>query len=529
MGVKTSNHFTSELTNRFKQLQSKLRDRWQSIDTFDQDDYDIVVVPSYSIDQHVGQKVPGFLHYEERLLFSLIRLRNPHTRVIYVTAFPLCPIVIDYYLQLLPGIPFSHARSRLLLLSTYDASLKPLTRKILDRPRLVDKIRCALRSDKAFMVCYNSTSLEQELSLKLGIPLLASSPDLLYWGSKSGSREIFAATAVPHPDGSYLVKNIEDLLQEAINLWTRQPKLQKMVIKLNEGFSGEGNALLDITTIKNSAPHQVGKNETIKALEGQLEHLSFQAKGETWASFGARIPELGAIVEAFVEGEEKRSPSVQGYIKPSGEVEILSTHDQILGGADNQIYLGCYFPADADYRIKLQELGIKIGKALAAKGAMECYGVDFITVRQPGSNLWDIQAIEINLRKGGTTHPFMTLKFLTNGNYDYATGLFLSQQDQPKYYIASDNLQKNQYCGLLPNDLMDIIAKERLHFDSSTRTGSVFHLMGALSEFGKLGLTSIGNSRSQAQEIYDHVEAVLDKETEMIDESEQLSNLPISW
>ena len=117
MGIKTVNHFTSELTNRFKQLQSKLRDRWQSFDTFDQDDYDILVVPSYSIDQYVGQKVAGFLHYEERLLFSLIRLRNPHTRVIYVTALPLCPIVIDYYLQLLPGIPFSHARDRLLLLN----------------------------------------------------------------------------------------------------------------------------------------------------------------------------------------------------------------------------------------------------------------------------------------------------------------------------------------------------------------------------------------------------------------------------
>ena len=77
---------------------------------------------------------------------------------------------------------------------------------------------------------------------------------------------------------------------------------------------------------------------------------------------------------------------------------------------------------------------------------------------------------------------------------------------------------------------MDIIAEQRLHFDSSTRTGSVFHLMGALSEFGKLGLTSIGNSREQAQAIYDRVEAVLDKETAMtIDESEQLSSVPISW
>jgi hypothetical protein len=37
--------------------------------------------------------------------------------------------------------------------------------------------------------------------------------------------------------------------------------------------------------------------------------------------------------------------------------------------------------------------------------------------------------------------------------------------------------------------------------------------MGALSEFGKVGLTSIGNSWEQAEAIYQNVENVLDNET----------------
>jgi hypothetical protein len=530
--MKNVDHLTPEVADSFNRLQKKLHDLARSIDVFEQDDCDILVVPSFSIDQEVGQKVSGFLHYEERLLFSLIRLRNPHTRMIYVTALPLCPIIVDYYLQLLPGIPFSHARDRLLLLSTYDASLQPLSQKILARPLLVDRIRRALRTDRAFMVCFNSTDLERELSLRIGIPLLAASPDLLYWGSKSGSREIFARCQIPHPDGSHLVKNVEDLLTEAAGLWARQPQLQKIVIKLNEGFSGEGNAVLNLTSIQNYAPNKVDRSETIKALELQLAKLNFHAATETWETFARRIPELGAIVEAFIEGDIKRSPSVQGYINPSGKVEILSTHDQILGGADGQIYLGCYFPADEDYRLRLQEIGLKVGKALAKLGAIERYGVDFIAVQIPETQEWELQAIEINLRKGGTTHPFMTLKLLTDGNYDYKTGLFLTKDNCPKYYIASDNLQKEAYRGLLPNDLMDIIAKERLNFDSSTCTGSVFHLMGALSEFGKLGLTSIGNSREAAKAIYDRVEAVLDRETKLMRDNYDNppgSSLPIKW
>jgi hypothetical protein len=525
---------SSPQAEQFRLLQSKLREHWDGVDLFDQDDHDILVVPSVSMDQRELKKVQGVLHYEERLLFSLIRLRNPRTRLIYITAQPLTPIIIDYYLQLLPGIPFSHARDRLLLLSTYDTSPKPLTQKILERPRLLERIRQALRPNKSYMVCYNSTNLERELSVKLGIPLLASDPDLLYWGTKSGSREIFAESGVPYPDGSDLVSNAEDLAVAASDLWEQNPELKRIVIKLNEGFSGEGNAILDLRLISGVAPGSASSSARVAAILKSMEKMSFQAAGETWENFSSRIPELGAIAETFIEGEEKCSPSVQGYISPNGEVEILSTHDQILGGPDGQIYLGCKFPADEAYRLTLQDLGLKIGRKLAQKGAIERYGVDFVAVHKPQSSgaKWDLQAIEINLRKGGTTHPFMTLKYLTNGHYQQSTGLFYSYYGRDKYYIATDNLQKDRYRGLLPNDLMDIVTKHRLHFDSSTKTGNVFHLMGALSEFGKLGLTSIGDSLQQAEDLYNQVIKVLDEETKPnINPSEQSSYPipPISW
>ncbi len=504
-------NITLEDKEHFRALQNQLRNYWQEGDILENDDQDILVIPSFSINQEVGKKIAGFLHYEERLLFSLIRLRNPHTRLIYITAQPLSPIIIDYYLQLLPGIPFSHARERLLLLTTYDSSQKPLTEKILERPRLINKIKNFLRPNKSYMVCFNSTILEEELSVKLNIPLLASSPELLYWGSKGGSREIFAKCHILYPDGSQLVYSIDDLIRETALLLDRQPHLNKVVIKLNEGFSGEGNAVLDLSGISGlfSADFSLENKQNLVA---QIIHeAKLQGLGDTWATFSDRIPELGVIVEAFIEGEVKFSPSMQGYITPSGKVEIISTHDQILGGEDGQIYLGCIFPAQEDYRLQLQELGLKVGLELAKKGAMERFSVDFLAVKEKKE--WKLYAIEINLRKGGTTHPFMTLKFLTNGNYNCQDGLFYSPEEKAKYYIASDNLQKPQYHGLLPYDLMDIIAKHHLHFDSSTKTGTVFHLMGALSEFGKVGLTSIGNSWEQAEAIYQNVENVLDNET----------------
>ena len=49
-------------------------------------------------------------------------------------------------------------------------------------------------------------------------------------------------------------------------------------------------------------------------------------------------------------------------------------------------------------------------------------------------------ALEINLRMGGTTHPYLALQFITGGSLDPATGLFLSPSGHPKYYRATDNL-----------------------------------------------------------------------------------------
>ena len=122
------------------------------------------------------------------------------------------------------------------------------------------------------------------------------------------------------------------------------------------------------------------------------------------------------------------------------------------------------------------------------------------------------RAIEINLRKGGTTHPFRTLQFLTGGRYDPETGLFQSGTGNPKYYFASDNLESEKYRGLLPEDLIDITTYTGLHYNSSSNTGVVFHMIGALSQYGKLGVTCVGNSPEEAEALYERTLQTLDRE-----------------
>ena len=138
------------------------------------------------------------------------------------------------------------------------------------------------------------------------------------------------------------------------------------------------------------------------------------------------------------------------------------------------------------------------------------FATDFVSVHENGA--WKHYAIEVNVRKGGTTHPFLTLKFLTDGTYDAHTGVFHTPAGIPKTYFASDTLQSDAYRGLTPDDLIDIAVYHDLHFHPTTERGTVFHLMGALSEYGKLGMVCIGDNLQQAQFLYRKAKSVLNQE-----------------
>src|SRR5262249_23491282 len=109
----------------------------------------------------------------------------------------------------------------------------------------------------------------------------------------------------------------------------------------------------------------------------------------------------GGVVEELIVGDEFTSPSVQVDMAPSGAVRVLATHDQVLGGADGQVFTGCRFPADSAYAAEIARHGRVVGERLAQLGGLGRASVDFAAARNRDG--WKVAALEINLRKGGTT------------------------------------------------------------------------------------------------------------------------------
>src|SRR5829696_8146445 len=104
------------------------------------EDESVVVVPSVTLDPAAPGAGSLSQAFEERLLFLLLLLRQPRLRMIYVTSLPIDPRIIEYYLALLPGVIPSHALARLSLVSVGDASIRPLSAKLLERPQLLARI-----------------------------------------------------------------------------------------------------------------------------------------------------------------------------------------------------------------------------------------------------------------------------------------------------------------------------------------------------------------------------------------------------
>jgi hypothetical protein len=287
-----------------------------------------------------------------------------------------------------------------------------------------------------------------------------------------------------------------------LELVAARPDVESVVLKHDDGVSGLGNALLDVRGLHRAARARV---------EGRLSELRPEDPYASGEQFLDRLT-AGGIVEELLVGDDIRSPSAQMRATPLGRVEQLSTHDQLLGGPSGQLFLGSVFPASDAYAREIAGEALKVGELLAARGVIGRFAVDFLTLWT--NEGWRSYAIELNLRKGGTTHPYLTLQFLTDGHYDTEQARFVTPTGEPKYFVSTDRMESEAYRVLQPDDVYDLAVRRGLHFDHTTKTGTVFHMVTALGRHGMIGVTAVGDSPDEARSLFDRTRDAFDREAE---------------
>src|SRR5581483_1596718 len=288
----------------------------------------IVVLPSATFPESELRKIVAIQHYEERLLCTTLLLANPELQIVYITSLPVDEAIVEYYLRFVPDP--AGARSRLHLVVVGEDSGRALTSKVLDAPHVIDRVRALTDgAEHAYVLPFNVTPLEGRFSELTGLPLFGARPELATLGSKTESRRAARKAGVAVLDGGEDLRSVAELEAAIRGLHARRPDAQAAVMKLNDGFSGQGHAIVEL--------------EGFSSLESAA--ITFIAEEETWPSYSAKVESGGAVVEELVRVPGIVSPSVQVRISPGGAVELFSNHDQILGGLHDQVYLGCRFPA----------------------------------------------------------------------------------------------------------------------------------------------------------------------------------------
>ena len=458
-------------------------------------DHVMITLPSFSVSEsimsHYGDRIPSLEH--RYLNAVLIAGRITDCRNVTILSRLPEPAILEYLLELVPAGNRTSARDRTTLIEVQDGTHRSSAAKLVDRPDLLAQIRDLVGDRPALIEPWNVTENEVALALALGVPINGTNPKLRWPGFKSEGRRLMRRAGVPVPFGVEDVRTPDDVVAAIQAIREARPDAPGVVIKHDDSGAGDGNIVLDLEPMASAADPDAWLRERVEGLPD-------------W--YRADL-EQGGIVEERIAGARFSSPSAQVDIRPDGRVVVLATHEQVLGGDSGQVYLGCRFPADPAYAPEVARYAAAVGEELADAGALGRFSVDFVASADAEEGEWVVHALEINLRKGGTTHPYAALRNVAPGRYEPERGRWLTAEGSTRCYSATDNLLDSSWVGLAPTAVIDAVANAGLQFDPEAQTGVILHMLSGLAIDGRFGLTAIGETPEDAARLHEAARAAV--------------------
>ncbi|HET8982612.1 MAG TPA: peptide ligase PGM1-related protein [Pedococcus sp.] len=479
-----------------EELQTRLGRVWAMNQPGRTEEHVVVELPSFSL-------APSMMaHYrtrlvplEHRYLVAMLQLADiPRCELVFVTSAHPGERVLDYYAGFLPEQLRHSVRSRMHVVVVPCNEPLPVAVALLQRPEALEQITAIVADRPAMIEPWNVTAAEVAVAERLGLPMNGTAPGLWSLGFKSAARRVFHETGVPTPVGQEDVHDLADVARAVRRIRRAHPGALGVVVKHDNSGAGDGNLVIDLRDAK-------GNEVPRAALRGRIARAM-----PDWYRVDLAA---GGVVEELVSGSSFASPSAQVDISPEGAVVVLSTHEQVLSGERGQVYTGCRFPAEPAYAAVLARYAQAVGERLAQEGARGRLGVDFVAVRR--RRQWDVFAIEVNLRRGGTTHPFTVLRSLVPGRYDVEAGAWVATADDTaRFYSATDNMLDPAWQALDPEAAIDAVCSAGLTFNPASGTGVVLHMLSDLAVHGRCGLTAIGVTPGEAERLAEQTRLALD-------------------
>jgi len=115
-------------------------------------------------------------------------------------------------------------------------------------PKALRRISNLIRGRQAYLVPGLASEADVEIADFLGIPMLSPEPQIAQlYSSKSGAKRIFQAAGVASPPGEYDIYSLQQLEENLSQLITRNIKVQRWLLKIDQEFHGRGIAVVDVS------------------------------------------------------------------------------------------------------------------------------------------------------------------------------------------------------------------------------------------------------------------------------------------
>ena len=335
---------------------------------------------------------------------------------------PIAPAIVEYYLALLPGRhpeprPGPAARSSRSTTPRPDRSAQ----KLLERPRLLRQIARARSRTRARPTSSPTTRPSSSATSRSRSASRCTAPTR---GCAARAPRPAAAGCSPRRasatrSGVEDLHTLDDVVDAAVRDAARSGRRSpQVIVKLNEGVSGEGNALVDLRGL----PAAGDAARAREAVAARLVRCSSSARTTPFEV----VPGQARRTRRHRRGAHRRRRAAQperaaaGHSRRRRSSCCRRTTSCSAGRAGRATWAAV--PRRPRLRARDQRSTPRsIGERLAREGRARAASPSTSSSSATPTDAWTSYAIELNLRKGGTTHPFLTLQFLTDGRYDAAS------------------------------------------------------------------------------------------------------------
>ncbi|CAE8652298.1 unnamed protein product, partial [Polarella glacialis] len=353
----------------------------------------------------------------------IFRLMDPKRDVIFVAPRFLHEDILDYYAKIMQfrGVKNPPGRFQVVVPENMGIGHNlSLTQGLLCSPKALKRIRKLVSGRMAYMVPEAVTQAELKLSSVLRLPMLgAGARNMSLLSSKSNAKKLAQLAEIPTGPWAVDIYDEDEFWTSLAGLVVQHPKVNMWIFKIDDERDSRGSAYIDLSKmrqeirkvgetlrasascpggmgggISSSGHHAIDEDEepaVIGADAGEVRatlqrfvpRRTVFCNRRVYSDFGSWLAEacrVGAVIQAVPDHLISQT-SVHLHIDPDGAIGILGTSEAVM--AQPFVRAASWYPHTRGSFEVLQEVGLRMGRVLAAKGLVGFASVDVVFFDNP--------------------------------------------------------------------------------------------------------------------------------------------------